>query len=311
MPNRKLTVVTYHYIRNLEKSRYPEIKGLNINSFRKQLLYFNKHYSFISIPELVDAIESGTPLPENSILLTFNDNYLDHFTNVFPILDEMNIPGCFYPEIKALAEPVVLPNHKIHYILASEPDTEKIIKEIKKLITKQSQMFPVSSFESYFDKLARPSKYDPKEVIFIKRLLQNELDEDLAKIFINHLFEKFVGVNDAVLNQELYMNDRHIQCMYRHGMHFGVIGYSHKRLSSLTFQEQKEEITTSIDYLKNLGIDEKQLTVSYPWNDFNIDTIDILKTHSIKAAFRGGSEPANLEAHDRYSLPRFDTNDFL
>ena len=40
-----VTVVMYHYIRDLKKSRYPAIKGLDYKLFKTQIEYFLKNYN--------------------------------------------------------------------------------------------------------------------------------------------------------------------------------------------------------------------------------------------------------------------------
>ena len=43
------TIVTYHYIRNIEFSKYNSINALNINNFDKQIKYFKKNISLLHI----------------------------------------------------------------------------------------------------------------------------------------------------------------------------------------------------------------------------------------------------------------------
>ena len=76
----------YHYVRDLKHSRYPRIKGLDAALFREQVAYLKKHYTCVSVDDVVDAARAGAPLPENAALLTFDDGYSDHFDFVFPIL---------------------------------------------------------------------------------------------------------------------------------------------------------------------------------------------------------------------------------
>ena len=35
----KLTIVMYHYVREIKNSKFPDIKGLEIENFRRQLNY--------------------------------------------------------------------------------------------------------------------------------------------------------------------------------------------------------------------------------------------------------------------------------
>ena len=84
-----LTVVMYHNLRELEHSRFPEIKGRTVDQFNGQLEYMQKHYTFVTVEELIAHLDDeGGRLPRNAAILTFDDGYIDHFPNVFPILDQ-------------------------------------------------------------------------------------------------------------------------------------------------------------------------------------------------------------------------------
>jgi peptidoglycan/xylan/chitin deacetylase (PgdA/CDA1 family) len=92
----KLSIIMYHYVRDLRRSRFPNLKGLETDRFREQIAYIKKHYSVISGDELLAAAEarSWDTLPPSPLLLTFDDGYVDHFTQVFPILRGAGISGC-------------------------------------------------------------------------------------------------------------------------------------------------------------------------------------------------------------------------
>jgi polysaccharide deacetylase len=55
MENENLTVVMYHYVRDLKHSRYPAIKGLDVNLFKGQVLFLKKHYNFVTVEEVIAA----------------------------------------------------------------------------------------------------------------------------------------------------------------------------------------------------------------------------------------------------------------
>ena len=129
--NSKVTILMYHYVRDLKQSRYPTIKGLDYKDFQGQIEYLKKNYEFITAELLIDSIENKSALPENSVLLTFDDAYSDHFEYVFPLLYKNRIQGSFYTPVKAVTEHTVLDVNKIHFILAAENDKSKIIREIK------------------------------------------------------------------------------------------------------------------------------------------------------------------------------------
>ena len=120
----------YHYVRELKHSRYPDIKGLEMTLFKEQIAYLKKNYIFVTMEQVIDSIDNGHKLPERSVLLTFDDAYIDHFTCVLPVLLENNIQGAFYPPVRAIKEHKVLDVNKIHFILASVADKKLLVNNI-------------------------------------------------------------------------------------------------------------------------------------------------------------------------------------
>ena len=110
-----------------------------------------------------------------------------------------NIQGLFFPPGKIIDENFLLDVHKIHFILASSNNYQKIIHEIFKIINEHEHEYNLEKPESYFEKLATPSRFDPKEIIFIKRILQKGLPRSARAKFTDYLFEKFVKQDQKTL----------------------------------------------------------------------------------------------------------------
>ena len=264
----KVSIVMYHYVRELPYTRYPEIKGLKTSLFKEQLAYLKKHYKFVRAKDIIAAIYEDKPLPENAVWLTFDDAYADHYTNVFPILDEMGIEGAFFTPAKAITKHEVLDVNKIHFILASVEDKQKLIEDIYKLLDENREKYNLESNEHYFKKLAIANRFDTKEVIFIKRLLQVELLEELRHKITNYLFKKYVSDSEEKFSRELYMNEDQLKCMVRHGMYVGSHGYDHYWLNSLTPERQAEEVDLSLEFLKRIGSDVENWIMCYPYGAY-------------------------------------------
>jgi peptidoglycan/xylan/chitin deacetylase (PgdA/CDA1 family) len=309
MINRKVTIIMYHYVRDLKNGRYPKIKGLDILLFKEQIKYLKKHYQFITMEMLIDSIDNNSVLPDKSVLLTFDDAYIDHFTYVFPVLNENQIQGSFFPPVKAITNNLVLDVNKIHFILAQEENKSKIIAEIKSELNKYRKEYNLESDLYYYKKLAQADRYDSADIQYIKRLLQVELDENLRKKITGTLFEKIVKMDENSFSRELYMDIEQIKCMQRNGMHIGSHGYDHYWLGTLTKENQRNEIEKSLEFLKSVGVDLKNWTMCYPYGNYDRITLELLSEYKCKLALTTKTRIADLGKFNKYELPRLDTND--
>lgn len=305
----KVSIIMYHYVRDLKSSRFPEIKGLDVALFKEQLEYLQKYYRIITMELLIKAIEGVESLPPKAALLTFDDAYIDHFVNVFPILNAKGLQGSFYPPVKAITKHEVLDVNKIHFILASVPNKKHVVESIYDLLNQYRDEYHLESNEYYWGKIDKKDQYDTEEVIFIKRMLQKELEESLRKIIVNQLFKRYVGLSEETFSRELYMSVDQIKCLKKNGMHIGSHGHDHYWLGALTKEGQEREIDLSLDFLKSIGVDIQNWTMCYPYGNYNQLTVEILKAKGCRLALTTVTDIADISSNGRYELPRLDTND--
>src|SRR5579864_2527606 len=225
--SREITVVMYHYVRDLARSRYPAIKGRSLERFRRQLDYIQAHYTPVTVEEILGAMDSGDDLPQHPILLTFDDGYSDHFANVFPLLDARGIQGCFFPPAQAVAEHKVLDVNKIQFVLAVVPDAKALLERVFSSLEEFRSEYSLKTREGYLLAVSGEHRYDTSEVIVLKRLLQRVLPEPVRTEIVRRLFAEYVTADEASFSCELYMSFEQIACLRRHGMHIGSHGYSH------------------------------------------------------------------------------------
>ena len=302
-----LTVITYHYVRNLSLSRYPNIKGLSTGEFREQISFLLKRYTFVSVQDCIDAVyHNDSGFPNNAVLLTFDDGYLDHFTDVFPILDEHEIQGCFFAPANPILNHRVLNENKIHYILSTTSNIESLIKEIYNILDLYRSEYNLETNEYYFRKLGLKTTFDTKEVMFIKRLLQYELENRLRTLIVEELFQKYVTKDEASFSKELYMDIDQIKCMIRNGMYFGSHGFDHCWLNRLPQEKQEEEIDLSLNFLSQIGASLENWVMSYPHGGYSIGLVETLKKKNCKLAFTIDEGLSELTQTNALTLKRID-----
>lgn len=307
--NRLVTVVMYHYVRDLRRSRFPAIKGLDLDRFRRQLDHIQAHYTPLRVEDLIGAVDSSAELPPNAVLLTFDDGYTDHFTNVFPLLDARGMQGCFFPPVQAVLDHKVLDVNKIHFILASVPDAKALLEEVLAALDEFRAEHPLKSRQVYLADLPDTRRYDIPEVTQLKRLLQHELPEAVRAEIVNRLFVKYVTRDEQAFASELYMSFEQIACLRHHGMHIGSHGYSHAWLNHISAAAQAMEIDRSLEFLEKLGVARDNWTIGYPYGGFNQSLLEILRDRRCRMGFSVEARIAHLDADDRLTIPRLDTND--
>ena len=304
-----LTIVMYHYVRDLENSRYPNINGLDLHLFREQVHYLRKNYHVCTMEEVLFSIDNQSKMPNKSVLLTFDDAYSDHYENVFPVLDKYKLQGSFYVPAKAVTEHTVLDVNKIHFILASVERKADLVDDLKELIGAYQQEYQLDDFDRYYRRLAHANRFDSKDVIFIKRLLQVELVEKLRVKIVNTLFKKYIGMSESDFSKELYMNEDQLTHMLAHGQHIGNHGYNHYWWNSLNKEEMREELELSTNFLKKMGVDMNNWTACYPYGSFDDQSIKMLKKRGCKLAVTTEVDIATTDKNTRFVMPRIDTND--
>jgi len=306
-----LTVVAYHFVRELPYTRYPEIKGLLTSQFKEQLTYLKKYYTFVTVADCLNTLHNETnKLPSNACLLTFDDAYIDHFMTVFPILEENKIQGCFFPPAKAIISHEVLDVNKIHFILASaHKDLDQLIRDVYTCLEKYRSQYRLKSNSHYYSKLAVKNRFDIAEIIFIKRLLQMELEEHVRKLITDELFQKYVTRDEKSFSRELYMDLGQIKCMSRNGMYIGSHGFDHRWLNRLTPAEQEKEIDESLRFLGSVNAPTKNWVMSYPYGAYDDSLIEILKKKGCSFALTTKVDITNFSKENAYTLERLDTND--
>ena len=95
----RVPILMYHYVSELPTDADAIRVGLTVSPqmFRNHIEYLNiQGYSSVSLYEINLALEYGIPLPLHPVVLTFDDGHLDHYTNVFPLLNQYGFTGTFF-----------------------------------------------------------------------------------------------------------------------------------------------------------------------------------------------------------------------
>lgn len=307
--NNNIYVIMYHYVRPIRNTKFKNLKGLEYNLFKKQINYFISKFNVLSNDDFFDILENKRIPKKPSILLTFDDGYKDHYDYVYPHLMKKKISGIFYPPINILIHKKVLEVNKIHFILEKVKDIKLLLDDLILHLKKNyNEIFKKINFK----KISLISRFDDKETILFKKLLQTYLPTDTKTKIINYLFDKYTDLSEKDLSSILYFNKNEMTEMFKDKMIFGSHGCNHERWNYLKNINLNSEISNSIQFFKKNKIYDNNFSISYPYGGYNNKVINVVKKYNIKFCLTTEVDSVNkLNIKDRYMIPRYDTNDFV
>ncbi len=84
-------ILMYHRV-------FPDASGRAIHpdEFLKQMKQIKQQFNVISLKALISQYKQNKSIPENTIVVTFDDGYLDFYDHVYPIMRELELPVTFF-----------------------------------------------------------------------------------------------------------------------------------------------------------------------------------------------------------------------
>ena len=269
----KCNIVMYHYVRNVNETDYPNIKGLLIKNFVGQINYLIKNYKIIRLEEYIEFLKGNRSIPENSCVLSFDDGFKDHYVNVFPILKEKKISACFFPQTSQLSNWKVPPVHKVHFLLAKigvNKFAAEFNQNLKKYFPRLFNEFFVSDkmHKNMWNQLDDPLTCNLKQSV-------GEIGLKEKIVILDVIFGKYFK-DETKFCKELYMNWDEMREMLKEGMSFGGHSINHPSLNKLSEEEQLYEMKESKVVMER-NLKTKIELFAYPYSLYNNTTLSILK----------------------------------
>ena len=92
-PSDDVLVLNYHQINTRDANSLTVRPG----NFADELDYLTEHgYHVISLDQFIRHQNEGAALPDKPVLITFDDGYLDNYTDAFPLLKERKMPALIF-----------------------------------------------------------------------------------------------------------------------------------------------------------------------------------------------------------------------
>jgi peptidoglycan/xylan/chitin deacetylase (PgdA/CDA1 family) len=303
-----MKAVMYHYVRG-ETRRPPDYYYLDIDDFRKQLDYFENNVGLVNQDDFIAAITGQTDTVPSGVVLTFDDGLRDHYDVVFPELQKRNLWGIFYIPTGIYQNKQLLDVHRTHMLLA-EVSGQTLLSEAQSIV--EEKMIPHENRDEYRTETYKAYS-DTEATKQVKRILNYFIADEYQTEVLDRLIKQVPY--DPIDVSEYYAKPAELREMHDAGMIIGGHTVTHPVLSKLSYEEQRDEIGESLEFLTTVLDESSVRTFCYPYGGtytFNDDTISILKENGCQWCFKVESRDitqTDINEH-RQALPRYDCNEF-
>src|SRR5579883_1511395 len=142
-----LRVVMYHYVRDVARTPFPNLKGMLPDDFRHQVAELATQFEMASIESAMDFL-TGEYRPRRDLcLLTFDDGLKEHYRDVTPILAEKRIRGVFFLITGCVDERKLAAVHLNHFLMAKMNFDEYADAFFKKVVALSPEGFSPAAVE--------------------------------------------------------------------------------------------------------------------------------------------------------------------
>jgi peptidoglycan/xylan/chitin deacetylase (PgdA/CDA1 family) len=217
-------------------------KHVEKEKFEKQLCHLKKKYTLISLNDYMDKKKT---LPNNAVVLTFDDGYANLYTQILPILKKEKIPITIFIPTGYISKEQMGWYDKITYAISVTKEKSIIVNEKKYFLESEKQKC-AAILELKINVAGSPEK-------------REQIIEEVFKV--TNAQKKTTAEDFCYLPWE--------QCkeMQEEGVIFG----SHSVMHPLLTKEKerlKEELSESKKAIeKNLG--KKCIVFAYPFGDYD------------------------------------------
>jgi len=221
-------VFNYHRIGDKDSCVFDrEVFSCTSEGFEKQCSFIKEHFNVISLEQLEQLISEDKVLDTKYALITFDDGYIDNYTEAFPILKKHSIPASFYVATDFVGGDLIPWWDEIAYILRKSSGLSYQLPSKKNKYHLKS-----GELESVISRII----YDAKRLSNVTVL---DVLADVRDKFPKAASELGYG------NHQLFMDWEQLNKMTIEGMSIGSHTLSHQMLSQLSLVLQQRELEES------------------------------------------------------------------
>lgn len=275
----------YHSVAGPKTARWIEPRGrIDPARFRRQMRFLAAARRVISLSELVDVLKAGRTPPRGTVVITFDDGYLDNLEVAAPILAERGLPATIF-----------LPTGYI-----SRCESQWVDRMHAMLIARSKDRLSIDgSVSGEFDLRTRHGQFVARRLLHAE-LLEASFSE--RETLLHSVSEQLLPLRSP---PRLTMNWDEVRRLRQEYPKFeiGVHTRDHSDLRGLSADDIETEIHGCIaDVRRELGLIPAHF--SFPYSRWSAQAREIVVNAGLQSAVADDEDVLITARSDPYFLPR-------
>ena len=245
-------VLTYHRVVVPGEIAYPLQPGMYVTptTLRMHIEFLKNRARVVSLESLLSDLRNKVRIPSRTVVVTFDDGWLDNYQNAFPLLRELQLPATICLATSYIGTP------KTFW-------TDQVIQSITAL--SRSLEFSAAVAQRV-DELKDCPEEDRN---LLREILRGESDatpladrliENLKRLPRNQrqsLVDQICAVEKdfaPAANQRHFMNWDEVREMSQAGISFISHSHQHRNMAELSEEELRDEVIRSLQTFREQGV---------------------------------------------------------
>jgi peptidoglycan/xylan/chitin deacetylase (PgdA/CDA1 family) len=302
---RRAVAINYHFVRASSSGRFQLRAHERPARFAEQLAALAGNFTFLACRDLYDeSRDASAP----GVLITFDDGAKDVSEVALPLLRNCDATATVLVCSKPYLEGKLLQVHKVEYLMSAlglDGFQRAFYAELERRFPGGVEREPLDFAGGY-----RFYRYDDEPIRRFKLDLNYQLPFAYVAAVLDAIFEAVFGPgSEAEAIRETYMSLDDLKRLLDAGFEVGTHTHSHKVLPRLDFLEQKQEMETSVSFLKEIT-GESRISLAYPFGFHNDETDRAAEELDLLAGLAAERRPITKDdVQGRWAIPRYDVND--
>lgn len=294
--------IMHHYFH--DEGRHIAGQGaISAEEFDNMIEYYGREHNIIPAEEFLQKSLQGR-LSERDVCLTFDDGLLCQYEVAYPVMENRNLTAFWFiytSPLNGVMEKLEIYRHfRFDQFACIEDFYAAFFEKAKNLEEEAVNIMETCNIDDYLKEFPFYTVGD-KQFRYLRDIV---LGEERYNAIMDRMIEECQY--DIVKNSELlWLKEENIRDLHGQGHIIGLHSYSHPMvITKMGYEGQKREYSVNKRQLEEV-IGENVISVAYPSDSYDADTIKCMKEFGITIGFKANMADRYLES-PQLEYPRED-----